>query len=485
MKRKNKLVRPFVGWLCVLLFLFSCKEERKVVGELEGALRLFPDYAGVTIPYNIAPLNFKVEETAGRWAGRFEGGDKEHSFEVEADNGALDIPIKQWRKLLASSIGGEVKVTLLTLTDEGWKSYPSFSLFVAEQPIDDYLAYRLIEPGYALWNKMGIYQRNLTDFTETAIYENKMGRYNCVNCHSFCNHEPEQLLFHLRSHGGGTVIADHGKVEKIDSRAFDKYAPLVYPCWHPGGRYIAFSSNKTTQDFHPTQRVEVFDTASDVVVYDRHEHRLIVSEVTASPASFETFPAFSPDGKTLYYCSAAACPMPDSIAQLQYHLCSVSFDPEKGVLGTQADTLYNVREQGGSLSFPRISPDGRFLMCTRSAYGTFPIWHKDADLYMIDLLKGEGFVPEPLNTEDTESYHSWSSNGRWVVFSSRRLDGLYTRPFIAYIDEEGRAAKPFLLPQKNTDHYLWLMKSYNLPEFIKGAVDGGAFWNISEEKIKK
>ena len=73
-------------------------------------------------------------------------------------------------------------------------------------------------------------------------------------------------------------------------------------------------------------------------------------------------------------------------------------------------------------------------------------------------------------TSDTESYHSWSSNSRWIVFSSRRIDGLYTRPYFAYIDEEGNASKPFLLPQKDTDYYHRFMKSYNIPEFITGKV---------------
>ena len=67
----------------------------------------------------------------------------------------------------------------------------------------------------------------------------------------------------------------------------------------------------------------------------------------------------------------------------------------------------------------------------------------------------------------------FSQPSRFVLrdlFSSRRMDGLYTRPFIAYIDEKGQACKPFLLPQKDTDFYFRFMKSYNIPEFITGEV---------------
>jgi len=76
-----------------------------------------------------------------------------------------------------------------------------------------------------------------------------------------------------------------------------------------------------------------------------------------------------------------------------------------------------------------------------------------------------------INSEDVESYHSWSSNSHWLVFSSRRIDGLYTRPFIAYINEHGEASKPFLLPQNDVKYYDRLMKSFNIPEFVKGKVE--------------
>ena len=154
---------------------------------------------------------------------------------------------------------------------------------------------------------------------------------------------------------------------------------------------------------------------------------------------------------------------------------SIGFDADTRSFGSKADTLYNARRAGKSVSFPRVSPDGKFLMFTLSAYGNFSIWHKDADLYLAHLHTNQIRPLSALNSNDVESYHSWSSNSRWVVFSSRRTDGLYTRPFIAYIDEKGKAHKPFLLPQKEKDHYTFLMKSYNIPEFISGKVNTSAY----------
>ena len=117
-----------------------------------------------------------------------------------------------------------------------------------------------------------------------------------------------------------------------------------------------------------------------------------------------------------------------------------------------------------------VSPDGKYLLYTLSGYGNFSIWHKDADLYMIDLSTLQSYPLEAANSDDVESYHSWSSNSRWFVFSSRRIDGLYTRPYIAYVDEDGKVGKPFLLPQKDAGFYQSFMKSFNIPEFITGKV---------------
>jgi hypothetical protein len=70
-----------------------------------------------------------------------------------------------------------------------------------------------------------------------------------------------------------------------------------------------------------------------------------------------------------------------------------------------------------------------------------------------------------LNSDNTDSYHSWSSNSRWLIFSSKRIDGLTARFFISYIDEKGNSAKPFILPQKDPEFYQRFLKSFNLPEF--------------------
>ena len=147
--------------------------------------------------------------------------------------------------------------------------------------------------------------------------------------------------------------------------------------------------------------------------------------------------------------------------------------------GSKVDTLYNAQLHQKSVSFPRVSPDGKNLVFTLHNWGNFSIWHKEADLWKVNLQTEEVVPLAEVNSDDVESYHSWSSNSRWLIFSSRRTNGLYTRPFIAYVDEKGETCKPFLLPQNNPlVYYKQLMFSYNIPEFMIRKVE------TSKYKIK-
>ena len=77
---------------------------------------------------------------------------------------------------------------------------------------------------------------------------------------------------------------------------------------------------------------------------------------------------------------------------------------------------------------------------------------------------------DELNSPEVESYHSWSSNGKWVIFSTRREDGAYTRLYISHLEDNGTFSKPFALPQRDPDFNTEFLYSYNIPEFMKEPV---------------
>jgi len=461
--------RIFIKLAILILCIGSSCKKIETVTFLDERADVFPDYSDVVIPPNIAPVNFIIREGSERYKVRFVASSD--SFEVSCKS-HVNIPAKKWKKLLTGNTGKELKIRIFAEKENRWEQYRDLSLFIAAEPVDPYIAYRLIKPGYEYWDKMGIYQRQLESFKETPVFVNTLTDGSCMNCHSFCQYNPEKMVFHNRETYPGTILINEGKITKLNTKKQDNISAAVYPRWHPGGRYIAFSTNKTTQAFHSVHPnlIEVYDTASDLVIYDTQTQTLTSQPSIHSTQCFETFPEWSPDGKYLYFCSAPAVKMPESYDSLRYDLFRIGFDPKTGEFDNKIDTVLQPSKTGKSVAFPRISPDGNYMVVCLSDYGTFPIWHKENDLYLLDMKKNELTAMKEVNSLESDSYHSWSTNGRWLIFSSRRLDGRHTRLFITYFDAEGKFHKPFLLPQKNPELYEKSMKSYNVPEFVSGKI---------------
>lgn len=452
-------------YILALLLLASCSLHDEQATKLNRKAMIFPDYTETTLPCNIAAPTFvsRDSETLSNLQAVFSAGECKV---VVGNNGAEGFCIdpSDWKELINESMSeleseSRIEVRIQGKKDGAWVEYDAFNITISPDSIDSHLAYRLIEPGYEVWNNMGIYERDLESYEEKAIKTNKETEGGCMNCHSFCNYDRNKMVWHQRKGMAGTYFFD-GKTTKH----IEPSPSFVYPSWHPGGRFIAFSTNDTKQAFHTVSknRIEVLDNSSDIIVYDTKTEEVLTCPEIHSTTKFETFPSWSPDGKRLYFCAADSVNMPDEYDKAHYALCSIEFDANSRTFGKTVNTLYNNR----SVSFPRVSPDGKFLMFTLSDYGQFSIWHKDADLYLLNLENDSIRSIDEINSKDVESYHSWSSNGKWVVFSSRRDDGLYTRPYFAHF-ENGKFSKPFALPQQDADYTTRLMKSYNIPEFFK------------------
>ena len=288
------------------------------------------------------------------------------------------------------------------------------------------------------------------------------------------------MLFHVRANHGGTIFIDNGKARKMNMKCDSVLSNCVYPSWHPKKNWVVFSSNLTGKAFHTIdkQKIEVLDYGSDLVFFDVDNGTL--TNIIKGKEAMETFPNWAPDGSRVYYCSAATpflTDLPDSVHSdallarydsIRYNLMSIPFDEQTRTFG---EPVVEVKcDSASSITLPRVSPDGRYVLFTMGDFGQFHIWHKSSDLYVKDLQTGAVRPLSAANSADVDSYHTWSSNGRWIVFSSRRDDGSYTRPYIAYFDKDGRDHKAFLLPQEDPEHNLYLMKSYNVPELTRDAV---------------
>ncbi len=484
-----KHIKIYLFLAIVLAVTTACRKATvpATYDSVNKEARIYPDYKEVTVPVNIAPLHFEIDNKGDEFVTRisYDGG------EWVGSGMAATPDEKTWRTMVAHTDKGALTVEVFVRKGDKWKRFKPFHIYVSQDEIDPYISYRIIAPSYVAYEELTIRQRNLTNYDEQVIYGNMTcsteEQGQCINCHNYQNYNPNRMQFHARQGMGGTMIVYDGKVTKVNLKTDSTLSAGVYPAWHPTERLIVYSTNATGQTFHTANpnKIEVQDKASDLILYDMDKNE--VSTISAEPNELETYPCWSPDGKYIYYASAHFEKHDTATTDLEnmkryrefkYNLYRRPFDLKSKTFGAK-ELVLDAAAIDKSATLPRISPDGKRLMFAMAEYGCFHIWHKDADLYVMELTDTVGHPAEALsnyrnvqeiNSPEVESYHTWSSNNRWVVFSSRRNDGNYTRPFIAHIDKNGKWGKPFELPQEDPDYHRQLLSSYNLPEFMSGPV---------------
>lgn len=458
--------------LGIVVLMAACDNSPKNPTLVNCLPVIYPDYVGVTIPAGIAPMDFDFVGGPYDRIDVLVKGSK--GGELHSNGDIVDFDVDEWHELTRQNKGGKLSFTVSVKNDGQWTQYKSFAMNVSPYDLGEWgLTYRRIAPGYEVYGHMGIYQRDLSNFDETAIFDNRAVPGACVNCHTANKTNPDQFTFHIRGNHGATFIRHDGEDELLQAKIDTLKGSMVYPYWHPSGRYCAYSTNFTHQSFHSvrSERIEVFDQSSDIFVYEPKTHLLLLDSLLMTPDHYETYPVFSPDGKTLYFCSSTAEPIPLRYKEIKYNICKIAFDPATGTFGNKVDTIFNARQLGKSATHPRPSYDGKYIMFTMSNYGCFPIWHKEADNWLLNLKTGKAQPMTIANSKNTESWHNWSTNSHWFVFTSRRGNGLYTRLYIASIDGNGKISKPFLLPQRHpAKYYDELLDSYNTPDFTSKKV---------------
>jgi len=480
---KRPVRRAALSGLAALLvcgIAYALLRERPSLADHRPAGRLArvqPDYAEAVIPPNIAPMNFLVKEPGDRYAAAIRG-EEGPEVRIFSRTGRILIPPRRWRQLLEANRGRKVAFDVYVRSGAGpWDRFDTFHLTVAKEEVDGFLVYRLLDAAFNLFGRMGIYERELSTFRERAILRTEPLGGGCMNCHMFLNGSPENMVLHLRSsakaYGSGMLLVEAGHIRKIDTKTEIGPGLAAYGSWHPSGKLAAFSMNKVRQFFHNARAEvrDVVDLESDVVLYVVDSNSFTSTRHVADPDRLETYPAWSADGAHLYFCSAPitwsdrdAVP-PEGYDRVRYDLRKIAYDVRTGKWG-EPQTVLSAEETGLSITLPKVSPDGRFVLFCMSDYGCFTVYQPSADLYMMDLDTGR-YERLSINSQQADTWHSWSSNGRWFVFSSKRLNGLVARPYLAYVDHGGRVHKPLLLPQEDPRFYEGFLKTYNVPELIR------------------
>ena len=433
--------------------------------------KITPDYVGIVIPPNVAPLNHVINEPGEKYLVRIHAASGKQ-VEVVSRTGRIVIPQEKWKDLLANNAGRELRFDVRIKAKNGtWNQYQTIVNTIAEESIDSYLIYRFMMPSSYFPKRMKICQRNLENFNERVVLDTAFFGNGCAHCHAFANNAPDKMLIGIRSTSfpSATLFVHDGKIDKIGSK-------FGYTAWHPSGKIAAYSMNDVKQFFH-TARTEIHDVVdldSAIVYYDVDKSHTRTTPAISNKQRLETYPAWTPDGKSLYFSSAPLLwtdketVPPRQYKEVRYDLMRIGYDINTDSWGT-LETVLSAEETGLSILLPRVSPDGRFLLFCMSEYGCFPIYQPSSDLYLMDLQTGKYQKP-PINSDYAEAWHSWSSNSRWIVFSSKRQAGLFTRPYISYVDGHGTAHKPFVLPQEDPSFYESCCGVYSVPELIAGPV---------------
>lgn len=476
--------------LLSLLMIIECDDQGKNIANLENSIDMnrqpviYPDYIDTILPPNIAPTNFNIKEEGRAFYVRI-SSESGKDIRLFSRSAKIKIPNKLWKNLLDNNREKDVFFSIYVKNkNNNWSRFLPIKNLIANDNIDSHLVYRIIPPLYQYYDKMRIYQRDLTNFDERTIAYNKSMGYNCVNCHSFHNYNPDRMIFHMRAGEVGTsmIVLYDDEIFKVDTKTSFNNA-TSYRSWHPNGEVIAFAFNNVKQLFHAIgENRDVYDIVSDLLLYHIKSNTITTSAKISSFERMETYPEWSPDGKYLYFCSAPGLDYYDKkehpYKKIKYDLQRIAYDSKKDSLG-DVETVLNASDRGKSVAHAKISPDGRYILLCLSDYSYFPLYKPESDLYLYDLSTNILRKPEIINSDLAESYHCWASNGRWIVFSSKRRDGICTDAYFAYFDVNGEFSKPFILPQKDPERHRKLFRVYNVPEFIAGPV------TVSPQKILK
>jgi hypothetical protein len=491
-----KLIYTTIGCAFIVAsLLYSCRGRKVTITQssfIDRPAKVQPDFAGSVIPPNIAPLNFVIQHDGAGYFVRIHS-EKGKPIEIFTKTPVILIPERAWHELLDLNRGRQLNMDVYVESRAGtssskgenvrWSRFQDLTAEIASEDIDTFLVYRRIRPGHVTWRNMGIYQRDLSSFDESTILNNGYFKHGCVNCHTFCGNRADKVLIGIRSavYGSPALLIEGDKVKKIGTK-------FGYTSWHPSGKIAVFSVNKVRQIFHSaaSEVRDVLDFDSLMAYYVVESESVKTTPDLAKKDRLETYPTWSADGRYLYFCSAPVTwpdktVVPESYDQIKYDLVRTSYDIDSDQWGP-LETVLSAEDTGLSILLPRISPDGRWLLFCMCNYGCFPVYQPSSDLYMIDLeaakLTGQyKYSRLDINSSESESWHSFSSNSRWIVFSSKRDSGVFTRTYIAYVDKSGKVHKPIRLPQKDPTYYDSCLWTYSVPELVTEPV------RVTKEKL--
>jgi len=323
----------------------------------------------------------------------------------------------------------------------------------------------------------------------------------CGNCHSFTpdgktlamdvDYGNDKGSYVITAIGRETILSKDKVITWSDYRREDKELTFgLLSQISPDGRY-AISTVKDRSVFFPVPDLyysqRFFPIKGILVVYDRQTKEFSPLPGADDPRHVQSNPMWSPDGKTVLFARGAAYQLKHlkdpSAAIIQREEALEFFEggktfrydlyriPFSGGKGGEAAPLPGASGNGRSNYFPRFSPDGKWIVFCQA--DTFMLLQPDSTLH---IMPAEGGQPRKMRCNlpgKMNSWHSWSPNGRWLVFASK-ANGPYTQLWLTHVDAEGNDAPPVLLERFTAPD-----RAANIPEFVN--VTPEQFASIREE----
>ncbi len=243
----------------------------------------------------------------------------------------------------------------------------------------------------------------------------------------------------------------------------------------PDGRYVITTLNEAlyVSNFLDYRYLQVFyPTRGILAYYDRSNGEMKAVPGADDPEYVHTDGVWSPDGKWIVFARARAFdpyasglplathPNDPNEPKIQYDLYRVPF--RGGQPAGDAEPIRGASANGWSNTFPKVSPDGRWIVFTRCQNGQ--LMRPDGRLCIVPFEGGE--VREMrCNTNSMNSWHSWSPNSRWLVFSSK-VNTPYTQMFLTHVDADGNDTPAILVPGSTAAN-----RAVNIPEFMNAPYD--------------
>ena len=434
---------------------------------------------GAVFPPNLcAPFFEWTDVYNDLWQVTLAVRDKELVWTLLSYERRWRVPPDVWDRIVRRAGDAEVTLVIKGVKRRGVWGKARESVHVSQtvrfrisaDSVDNAIVYRLVDPPFINLKTPDTFVRDVRQLRPRPFL--KARRQYCINCHNFSSKSGDTGKLGIQVRYVGRTPFEHTvylAVCDLQTRRIIKtllpfqLQMTTFMSWSPDGRKLAVSANQQLFSVQPyvQEAQNTQQSSSDVAMVDLDAGTSLLLQGACDNGMLETFPRWTPDGSHIIFCKA---PQKLHPRLTKYSLMSIPYNDGRG--GEPRVLIDANGENGRSNYYPRFSPDGKWFSFVQSDFGSLIKSSSDIILLAADKLMQpdpeKHLKPLRSNAQNAaDSWYSWSSNSRWIVFATKRDDGVYARLYMTHIDDEGNASPAVRLPLAKVP-----LMSFNIPEFV-------------------